>query len=366
MTATERTTRDSYVDWLRAVSLLVVVLWHWAFTILRWSPDGPYATNPLGFFSGLWIITWLFQVLPVFFYIGGYVHLASWEQARERGEWLGHYMWRHTRKLVVPAAGLVATWAVLGVVLGSIFDLHWIRGTVLLIISPLWFLAVYVVLLALLPLSLWLHRRFDVVSLIWLGGIAMLVDILRFRYELSWIGWVNMLVVWGLAHQAGFFYRRIVTAPRRLDFALLWTGLFALMGLVFSGLYPGSMVGIPGDRLSNMAPPTFVIVALLTFQIGVAEVIRPAVERKLRRPRWHRLNSLINQFALPLFLFHTTAMALARAVDYFAFQGRIVDDRDPDLIWWLERPFAVLGPLLLILPVIIIFSRRRAVNYNTT
>jgi hypothetical protein len=61
------------VDWLRVVSLIVVVLWHWAFTILRWSPEGPRATNPLGFFSGLWILTWLLQVLPVFFYVGGYV-----------------------------------------------------------------------------------------------------------------------------------------------------------------------------------------------------------------------------------------------------------------------------------------------------
>lgn len=366
MTANERPTRESYVDWLRAVSLLVVVLWHWAFTILRWSPDGPHATNPLGFFSGLWIFTWLFQVLPVFFYVGGYVHLASWERARERGDHLGHYVWRHTRQLVVPAAVLTVTWVVLGVVLGSLFNLRWIRGAVLLVISPLWFLAVYVALLALLPLSLWLHRRFDVVALIWLGGIAMLVDVLRFRYGLQWVGWVNMAVVWGLAYQAGFFYQRIVTAPRRLDLALLWAGLFGLMGLVFSGLYPGSMVGVPGDRLSNMAPPTFVIVALLTFQIGVAEVARPAVERRLRRPRWQRVNLLINRFALPLFLFHTTAMALARAVDYFVFEGRIVDDRNPDLIWWLERPFAVLGPLLFMLPVIVIFARRRAAGYSAT
>lgn len=75
-------------------------------------------------------------------------------------------MWRYTRQLVVPAAVLTVTWVVLGVVLGSLFNLRWIRGAVLLVISPLWFLAVYVALLALLPLSLWLHRRFDVVALI--------------------------------------------------------------------------------------------------------------------------------------------------------------------------------------------------------
>ncbi len=141
--------------------------------------------------------------------------------------------------------------------------------------------------------------------------------------------------------------------------SLLSAGLFGLMGLVFSGLYPGSMVGVPGARLSNIGPPSFAIVALLVFQIGFAEVTRPPMQRLLRRRRVAWFSALINRFAFPLFLFHTTGMALARAVDYFVFSGRIVDDRNPDLIWWLERPFAVLGPLLFTLPVIALFSFRR-------
>jgi hypothetical protein len=28
------------VDWLRALSLVVVVIWHWAFTIVDWRADG--------------------------------------------------------------------------------------------------------------------------------------------------------------------------------------------------------------------------------------------------------------------------------------------------------------------------------------
>src|SRR5829696_2637356 len=79
------TKRDAYVDFLRAASLIVVVIWHWAFTILSWHADGPHATSPLGFTKGFWLVTWLFQVMPLFFYIGGYVHLRSWERARERG-----------------------------------------------------------------------------------------------------------------------------------------------------------------------------------------------------------------------------------------------------------------------------------------
>ena len=98
MVATER---DRYVDWLRAVSLVVVVLWHWAFTILRWTPGGPQPTNPLGFFSGLWIFTWLLQVMPLFFYVGGYAHLVSWQRAQARGTSLARYIAGHIRPLPV-------------------------------------------------------------------------------------------------------------------------------------------------------------------------------------------------------------------------------------------------------------------------
>ena len=83
--------RDKYVDWLRALSLIVVVVWHWAFTILQWTPSGPEPTSPLGFTSGLWILTWLLQVLPLFFYVGGHVHLLSWERAQARGEGVGRF-----------------------------------------------------------------------------------------------------------------------------------------------------------------------------------------------------------------------------------------------------------------------------------
>ncbi|WP_240686744.1 acyltransferase family protein [Amycolatopsis suaedae] len=349
------------MDWLRAVSLLVVVVWHWAFTILRWTPDGPQPTSPLGFLSGLWPLTWLLQVLPMFFYVGGFAHLTAWRRAEARGEGLREFVWAQVRRLVWPAAILVAVWGLLGLTLGQFFDARWVGNTVMLVLSPLWFLGVYVGLLLLLPLSLWSHRRFGVLTLVWLAGTAMVVDVLRFRYGLDWAGWINLVVVWGLAHQTGFFYRDIVDSPRRWDLSLMSAGLFGLAGLVLSGLYPGSMVGVPGDRMSNMAPPTFAIVALLLFQAGLAEVVRPGMEKLLEKPRWQRFCDLANRYALPLFLFHTTGMALARALHYLVVEGGIVDDREPDLVWWLQRPLAVLLPLLFTVVAIAAFglSRRR-------
>ena len=350
------TGRNRYVDFLRAFSLLVVVAWHWVFTIIIWEEDGPHATNPIGFTTGMWTATWLLQVMPLFFYIGGYVHLRSWHRARERGDHVWTFVWRRLRGLAVPALALLAVWGLLGSILGSIYDLEWMGRAVVLVVSPLWFMAVYLMLVAILPIMLWLHERFDTIVLVFMVGLAGAVDIVRFRHDVEWLGLVNMIAVWGMCHQLGFFYDRLVAASRRTDWTLLWSGLLGLAGLVGTGLYPGSMVGVPGER-SNMAPPTLCIVALVFFQAGLVETLRPSVEHRLDRPRWASVNEVVNRFAMPLFLFHTTGMALSRAVNY-AIAGDISEQTEPTLGWWLWRPLAFVGPLVCTLPVIWLFGRR--------
>ena len=368
--------RDPYADFLRSFSLVVVILWHWCFTILIWGENGPMATSPLGFTSGLWIFTWLLQVLPVFFYIGAYVHLTAWERAAARGERIWHFAMRQARELAVPSAALLVTWLVLGVIVGSVFNLDWMATAVLMVVSPLWFVATYLFFVTLMPITVWLHKRYDALVLVWLGGLAVVVDILRFRYGVPYVEWANMIFVWGFAFQLGYFHGRITgldNAPALADgrkdwsfqsarsrqqaWMLTFVGLFLLVGLVFSGLYPGSMVGVPGQG-SNMAPPTVCILALTLFQVGVAELIRPFVLRHLATGGAFATGmGLLTRFALPLFLFHTTGMALSRAVEWsiFGIQSEAVE---PTLSWWLLRPVAIIGPLLATLPVIYLFSRR--------
>jgi hypothetical protein len=45
--------------------------------------------------------------------------------------------------------------------------------------------------------------------LVWLAAYAGAVDILRFRYHHESLAVVNMIFVWGLWFQLGFFYDRI-------------------------------------------------------------------------------------------------------------------------------------------------------------
>ena len=287
---------------------------------------------------------------------GGYGHLRSWEKARDQGQSIWTLVGIRLKRLAVPALSLLGVWIPIGIIVSAVWDWAWTWRAVKLVVSPLWFMGVYLVLAVLLPAAIWLHERFDTIVLVTLAGVAGLVDVVRFRYDVPAFGLINMIVVWGLCHQLGFFYDRIVASRRTVDWTLLIGGALALAALVSSGLYPGSMVGVPGET-SNMAPPTVCIVALVLLQAGMVEIIRPSIQVRLERPRWERVNDVINRFALPLFLFHTTGMALYRAINYVVF-GHSTDIRRPDLLWWLTRPLAFIGPLLCTLPVIYLFGRK--------
>ena len=201
--------RDPYADFLRACSLLVVILYHWCFTILIWDDGITSATNPLAYQSGIWILSWVLQVVPIFFYIGSYVHLRSWERASARGETLPRFAFRQARSLFIPSMTLVVAWSVLGVLISTTFDLDWVVFAVFLVLSPLWFVLVYLFFVCAMPVTVWLHRRFDSLVLVVLAALAVIVDLLRLRFGVPAVEWVNMLFVWGFAYQLGYFHGRI-------------------------------------------------------------------------------------------------------------------------------------------------------------
>lgn len=356
--ATPPVDRDRFIDFVRAFSLLVVVAWHWVFTIIIWRNDGPHASNPIGFTRGLFVATWLFQVMPLFFFVGGYAHTEAWEAGHEKGRFRTtvQFAWYRVKHLARPALILAVGWWLLGTVAVFLYDIDGVPRAVKLILSPLWFIIVYVILIALFPITYWLHERFGALVLVWGVGLAVLLDVARFSHDVPWAGWVNFFVIWGTCHQLGYFWEQLVALGRRVAWGLMWTGLFGLAGLVGSKIYPGSMVGVPGEKFSNMAPPTICILALLLFQAGVALLIRPWVlERLETSTRWATTNDVVNRFSLPLFLFHSTGMALWAAFGYFVLDNQQV--REPTVMWWLGRPFAFLGPLLFTLPIIFLLGR---------
>lgn len=354
------TERDRYVDFLRSASLVVVVIWHWVFTILVISPETVSPSNPIGATRGLWVATWVLQVMPVFFFVGGYTHhrsFANYTPGTSR-----RFLRRRMGRLLGPAAVLVAVWIAIGWTLDAALGPAWVWPAVILVLSPLWFLVVYAVLVLLAPLAVRAHWRWGELAPVWLLGLAGVLDVLRFTQGQGWAAWANFLVIWGLAHQLGFFYDRLAAAPPRTGWMMFWAGLFALIALTNMGFYPRSLVGVPGERFSNMGPPTLAIVALTFLQVGLVLLIRPRVTAWLdkggasqRAMRW------VNENAMPLYLFHSTGMAAAVAA---LFAAGYTPPAEPTLEWWLTRPVWLIGPAAATWPLLALYRltqrRRRA------
>jgi peptidoglycan/LPS O-acetylase OafA/YrhL len=348
--------RDPFVDFVRAASLVVVVAWHWAFTILEWREDGPHATNPIGFTKGLWLITWVLQVMPLFFLVGGWANLQAWRRAQEKGVRLGGFVLDRLRDLLAPAFALIALWWGVLIAITAFLDVGWLRGAVILVLSPLWFAFTYAIVIAAFPLWLRLHDRWSYLAPIWMAGLAAAIDVARFAHDVPYVGWLNMLFVWGLAHQIGFFYADLVKAPRRAHAAMAWTGLFGLVALVWSRIYPGSMVGVPGDKFSNMAPPSLAIVALVVLQTGLLLLLRPWLLERLERERWQRFKELLTKNAMGLYLLHTSGLAIWLAAVHL-IDRKAPLAREISLGWWLTRPLALTLPLLTTWPLVALLNR---------
>ena len=349
------TRRDGYVDLLRALSLLVVVVWHWVFSVILWRVDGPHASNPIGTTHGLWALTWVLQVMPIFFWVGGFVHLTTWESTERAGGTYGEFLRRRLGRLLGPTAVCLAAVLLLRLLTAVLIpDVEWVARGLVLMVSPLWFLGVYVVMVLLAPLAVRAHRAGGEVVLVLLAGAAILVDVLRFRYHLEHIELANLVIVWGLAHQFGFFYDRLVAAPRRAAWCLFLGGFFMLMGLTNIGLYPRSMVGVPGEAISNMGPPTLCIAALAVLQVGLALLVRPAALRWMEGDGPRRLVAWAGANAMTVFLWHLTGYAVAygllRLAGWHAPQSTTPG-------WWLQRPLWAIAPALATAPLVMFFRR---------
>lgn len=349
--------RDRYVDFLRACALGVVVLWHWGFTILDVEETSIAPTSPIGKTPGLWAATWLFQVMPVFFFVGGHIHrriLADGAPGAGR-----RFVGRRLRRLLVPASALAVVWVIVGLVLRRIVPPGWAWSAVVLVLSPLWFLGVYSVLVVLAPLAMRAHRRWGALVPVWLVGAAAVLDVARFVQGIRWAAWVNFVVIWGLAHQLGFFYERLVAARRRVRWMCFVGGLLSLVALTDIGFYPRSMVGVPEDRFSNMGPPTFPIVALIFLQVGVVLLIRDRVLALLdRNGPGARIAGWLTENGFPLYLLHSTGMAVVVGI-VMGPLGLSVPAQ-PDPTWWAARPVWIAGPLLATWPMLSAYRRHLA------
>ena len=353
--------RDRVVDLFRAVSIAVVVLWHWSLSVTHWRADGSLTMpNPVGDVPGLWAATWVLQVMPVFFFVGGYANLAGWQAVARDGHGARRFVQSRMRRLLAPLAPWLGCWAVVDLALqggGGRSVTDW--GMVVFV--PLWFLAVYAGVVLAVPVTARLHRvwRWRVLAVLAAG--AMAADVARLGLERGGAlpGLLGSACVWLFCHQLGYFWRdgTLVAGGRARADAVMGAGLVALAALTALGPYPASMVAVRGGGLSNMFPTTACIAALATFQLGLVMRVRPRLDRWLQGRRSWRATVMANGLAMPVFCWHMTA--LVAFVGLYEWAGFTLAD-EPTTAWWLTRPVWIAGPAALLAGLIVLMTRGTA------
>ncbi|MGH8923386.1 MAG: acyltransferase family protein [Acidimicrobiia bacterium] len=331
--------RDRYVDFLRALSVVVVVLGHWFGAVVELRERDLFAASALDLMPGLWIITWVLQIMPIFFFVGGFSNYVTLEGLHRLGEGSATFLRGRASRLLRPVGIFLLFWLVVGPWVLRIPGLP--EGTAAkalpVLLGPLWFIVAYIALVVATPLMVPLHHRYRLRLLVALGLIPVAIDVLRFVVGVPGIGWANFFFVWLFVHQLGFFYAdgTFDRVPRRLFWMLAVAGFAVMVALTRTATYPASMVGVLDDEISNMAPPTVAIMVFGIYQVGLAMLLRPTLNRWLSRRRpWSGVIA-VNASIMTLFLWHLSALVITAGV---LLPLGFPQPPLGSATWWLTRP----------------------------
>jgi hypothetical protein len=339
--------RDLYSDLLRAFSLAVVVLGHWLQLIMsHLKPLVPWTS---------WL-TWVFQVLPVFFMIGGSLNAASWTRAQERGEPWAVWVRRRAQRLLTPLAPLVLLWLLMIPALLFLgLPRDFVRNAALTAVVPAWFLGAYLAVVVFTPVTLALHRRFGVAAVFAMVVPVIIADAFV-HMGIPAMGVLNVLLVWGAIHQLGYFWHdRALRSSRVAGVSLALVAVATLLALVFVADYPVSMVVVDADALNNAAPPSFALFMLGLAQVSLCVAFRKALTRWMQQRVAQRIVGGIGRYTMTVFLWHMTAILLVAALAWST--GNWPEAPDIDASRWAVSPLWM-GLIVLVLATLVFLFRR--------
>lgn len=343
--------RDRVVDAVRAGCLVVVVLGHWLMAGIgtEATGNGSYElqiSNMLELRPWTQWLTWVLQVMPLFFIVGGFANAVSWSRTVTQGGRWADWMATRMRRLLAPTVGLVAVWLVIVAVGQQFLEHQLIHAGHRLVTKPLWFLGVYLVVTAMTPLLVRLQARLGAWAAAPWATAAIAIDVLRFDNPDTALASLNFVFVWVALTQVGMSWELLV-AHRRRWWMLAGAGYAALALLVSVGPYNVSMVGVGGE-VSNMAPPTVALLALGCAQLGLILAVWQRLRVALADQRYWGPVTRVAASGMSLYLWHLTAMAIGVCIVALGAAVGVAQPATGSALWWATRPlwFGVLGLIL--------------------
>jgi peptidoglycan/LPS O-acetylase OafA/YrhL len=353
--------RERAIDGLRALAILGVVCGHWLVGGLSPGPAGGLVVDsPLRAAAWLAPLTWVLQMLGVFFLVGGYAAGGSLTRWRLAGGDDRSWLRRRFLRLawpVVAAVALVSAALPVAALAGAAPAT--LRTWAVLLVQPFWFIGIYAAVTALTPVAMWLDRRWGWAAALPMAGAVAIVDVARYGLHLvpDWAGYLTVVPAWMFTYQIGVAWAR-GGITRTTAWRLLCGGAALFAALLVVARYPASMVTVPGAGRSNSNPPSLLVPALAAAQAGAAILLRDRFDRLLhRRPTLWTAVAVLNLCAMTIFCWHQTTLVAVSASA--ASLGDFAGLTDPPLAGgWVAQRLGWFPALAVALALLVALVRR--------
>lgn len=299
--------RDRAVDVARLGALIVVMFGHCALLLATIDAGGLRIGNLLGELPALAPITWAVQVMPLFFLAGGAAGAYGWKPGTAWGTWL----FTRSQRLCRPVFWYLAAWVVGLLVTRLVLGAESAAGLGRECVALLWFLGVYLVVLAFVP-ALTRLRTGRAVALVVVALLAAAgaMDAIRLALGTPEAGVANFVFVWLIPIVIGVAYAKRLIGPRAA-LAVAAVAFAAQVVAVMAGPYEVSLVVTGTERLSNVSPPTLLLALHCTWMSCLFVAAAGTIRRWAARPRVWRVVAVGNGGAMTLYLWHIPAIAVA-------------------------------------------------------
>lgn len=300
-------TRDRAVDVARLAALVVVMLGHCALLLATIDSGGVQIGNLLGAIPAIAPLTWVVQVMPLFFLAGGAAGAYGWHAGAAWGAWL----FTRAQRLCRPAFWYLAAWTGALVLVRTTLGDESADGLGRECVALLWFLGVYLVVLAFVPLLTRLGTaRSVLLVVVGLLLASAAVDGVRLAVGTPESGVGNFLLVWLIPMVIGVAYARRLISVRAAVVAAV-SAFTAQVALAVAGTYEVSLVVTGAERVSNVSPPTLLLALHCTWMSCAFVAAAGPIGRWAQRPRVWRGVAVGNGGAMSLYLWHIPAIAIA-------------------------------------------------------
>ena len=305
-------TRNHVIDLARVASVIVVVVFHGLLYQVR-LVDGAPVVVPWAAPVGLYPLTWVLMIMPLFFVAGGFGHTLTVDRLRREGASYAYYLASRGRRLVGPVAVFVTFCAVVATAAAWLGPLDEVAELGRQVMQLLWFITVYLVIVAIAPAMVSAHDRYGIAPMLALGALAAGVDAWSFAVGDAQLRNLNMLTVWPLVHQLGIAYERgwFRRGPAWTAWACVAGGAAGVAVLVFGFGYPPTAVGFADLPIANIQPPTLAMAVLAVAQCGALGLLERSGVGASLPPRFARVVAVGNALSVGVYLWHIGCILLA-------------------------------------------------------